>query len=197
MSSAVMMERNRESSPRFKARVVGVCWLMTVVTGTAALFTQGTPWLVVVLLANICYVATSLCIADLMRPVNRDLSLLSALLGVAGCMIGVGSILHVASLVAIGGGRLGFVFFGLQCALIGYLILRSTFLPRFLGVLMTFGGLGWLTLGLSSTLAPQLARTLSPYIMFPGIVGEVSLTLWLLVAGVNVGRWYELAGDSR
>jgi hypothetical protein len=72
------------------------------------------------------------------------------------------------------------VFFGFYCLLIGYLIFRSTFLPRILGVLMAFGGLGWLTF-----LSPPLASHLSPCIFAPGILGEGSLTLWLLVIGVN------------
>ena len=76
--------------------------------------------------------------------------------------------------------------------LIGYLILRSIFLPRILGVLMAIGGLGWLTF-----LSPQLAHYLSPYNMAPGIVAEGLLTLWLLVIGVNEQRWREQASAQR
>jgi hypothetical protein len=83
------------------------------------------------------------------------------------------------------------VFFGFYCLLIGYLILRSTFLPRILGALMMFGGLGWLTF-----LFPPLARSLSPYNMAPGILGEGLLTLWLLVMGVNTQRWMEQARSA-
>jgi hypothetical protein len=80
------------------------------------------------------------------------------------------------------------VFFGCYCLLIGYLIFRSTFLPRILGALMAFGGLGWLTF-----LSPPIASHLSPYNMFPGVLGEGALTLWLLVVGVNVAKWKEQA----
>ena len=73
--------------------------------------------------------------------------------------------------------------FGIYCLLIGYLIVKSTYVPRFLGVLMAFGGLGWLTF-----LSPSLANQLSPYNFVPGIVGEGSLTLWLLIAGVDPRR---------
>ena len=76
------------------------------------------------------------------------------------------------------------MFFGVYCLLIGILILKSTFLPRFLGVLMAFGGLGWLTFA-----SPSLAATLSPYNLAPGIIGELTLTLWLLVKGVDEPRW--------
>jgi hypothetical protein len=84
------------------------------------------------------------------------------------------------------------VFFGVYCLLIGYLIFRSTFLPRILGVLMAFGGLGWLTF-----LSPPLANYLSPYNLAPGMFGEGALTLWLLVVGVNVPKWQAQANASR
>ncbi|PYS21646.1 MAG: hypothetical protein DMG11_27675 [Acidobacteria bacterium] len=57
---------------------------------------------------------------------------------------------------------------------------------------MAFGGLGWLTF-----LLPQLANYLFPYNLAPGILGEGSLTLWLLVIGVNVPRWEEQASLER
>jgi hypothetical protein len=72
--------------------------------------------------------------------------------------------------------------------LIGWLVIRSTFLPRILGVLMIFGGLGWLTF-----LFPPLARSLSPYNMAPGILGETILTFWLLIKRLDVGKWKEKA----
>ncbi len=80
------------------------------------------------------------------------------------------------------------VFFGFHCLLVGYLIFRSIFLPRILGVLMAFAGLGWLTF-----LWPPLAAYLNSYILLPGLIGEGLLTLWLLVVGVNDQRWEEQA----
>jgi hypothetical protein len=88
--------------------------------------------------------------------------------------------------------NIGIVFFGFYCLLIGYLIFRSTFLPRILGVLMALAGLGWLTF-----LSPPLANYLSPYNLAPGLLGEGSLTLWLPVAGVNTAKWSELANARR
>jgi hypothetical protein len=57
-----------------------------------------------------------------------------------------------------------------------------------LGWLMAFGGQGWLTF-----LSPSLANELAPYNLAPGILGEASLTLWLLIVGVNGPRWRERA----
>jgi hypothetical protein len=72
--------------------------------------------------------------------------------------------------------------------LIGFLIFRSGFLPRVLGALMVFGGLSWLTF-----LSPPLANYLRPYNIAPGVLGEGSLTLWLLIAAINAKKWVELA----
>ncbi len=80
------------------------------------------------------------------------------------------------------------VFHGLYCLLIGYLIFRSTFLPRVLGGLMAFAGLGWLTY-----LSNPLVNHLSPYNLAVGLLGDVAVYLWLLVMGVNVQRWKQQA----
>jgi hypothetical protein len=45
-------------------------------------------------------------------------------------------------------------------------------------------------------LSPPLARSLQPYILVFPAVGQISLTLWLLVIGVNVQRWKEQAGGA-
>ena len=83
------------------------------------------------------------------------------------------------------------IFFGAYCLLIGYLIFRSKFLPRVIGVLMAFAGCGWLTF-----LSARLASFLSPYNLIPGFIGEGSLTVWLLVKGVNVQEWREQASEG-
>ena len=77
---------------------------------------------------------------------------------------------------------------GFYCFLVGYLIFRPTFLPRFLGALIMFAGLGWVTY-----LSPPLANHLSPYNLALGILGQESVMLWLLVMGVNEQRWKEQA----
>jgi len=90
--------------------------------------------------------------------------------------------------VRVQGNNRGLVFFGLHCLGAGYLILRSSFLPRAIGALMVFAGPGWLTF-----VFPALANSLAPYNMIPGGVGELSLTLWHLAKGVNIPRWREQA----
>jgi hypothetical protein len=78
------------------------------------------------------------------------------------------------------------VFTGFYCLLIGYLMFRSTFVPRILGALMAFAGLGWLTY-----LSNPLVSYLSPYNLACALLAEASVFLWLLVMGVNAPKWQE------
>jgi hypothetical protein len=87
------------------------------------------------------------------------------------------------------------IFFGFFCLLLGYLIFRSTFLPRIIGVLLAIAGLCYLTNYLVTFLSPEFAAHLFPYILISG-VAEIVLALWLLVIGVNVQRWKERASAA-
>ena len=215
MTTAVMTEGIAEASPRFKARIAGVFHLLTILTGAFAVVFAGRRLFVydaANLIAIASYIAVILLFYDMFKPVNRSLSLLAAFFNLAGCIIqALSSLLHLAPLVVLGGGQYlrGFkveqlqalalmflnlraqatsiymVFFGCYCLLIGYLIFRSTFLPRILGVFMAIAGLSY-----QIFLSPPLANYLFPYIVAPaGALGELSLILWLLVMGVNPQRW--------
>jgi hypothetical protein len=180
------MEETAGASPRFTARIAGVFYLITFVTGTLALLVRGKLGVAAGLVAGASYVAVTLLFYGLFKPVNRRLSLLAAFMSLAGCAIGPLGRLHLAP-----ADISPLAFFGCYCLLIGYLIFKSDFLPRTLGVLMAVGGLGWLTF-----LSPPLANKLSPYIFAPGVLGEGALTVWLLVVGVNVPRWQQRASAA-
>jgi hypothetical protein len=150
-----------------KARIAGVFYLFVFVTGGLAFALRGAAGSAAGLVAGLLYVAVTLLFYDMFKPVNKDLSVLAAIVSLAGTA--VGPLLKVNPLP----------FFGVYCLLIGYLIFRSSFLPRTLGVLMAFAGLGWLTF-----LSAPLAHSLFPYNFAPGLIGEGALTLWLLVKGV-------------
>ncbi len=166
------------------------------------------------------YIALVALFYVLFKPVNRTVSLVAAFFGVVGCAIqaggsafqfftlanlGDGGTVSVFSSDELSGravgmlflklthqvGNVALVFFGVYCLLIGCLILRSTFLPRFLGVLMVLAGLGWLIF-----LYPPLAERLFAYIAIVGVTAEVLLMLWLFVMGVNTDRWREQAATS-
>ena len=123
--------------------------------------------------------------------------LLGSLTSVFGQMVILGMLVVSGSATATAANILSheslfrLVFFGFWCVLIGYLIFRSTFLPRIIGLLMMLAGLSYIMF-----LSPPLVRYLQPYILFFPGVGQISLTLWLLVMGVNVQRWKEQASAA-
>jgi hypothetical protein len=82
---------------------------------------------------------------------------------------------------------LSLVLFGTYNVLTGYLIVKSTFLPRILGVLLTIAGVGYLINTFVTFLAPDFAAHLSPWILLPG-GSELLLATWLLIIGVNDRR---------
>lgn len=84
-------------------------------------------------------------------------------------------------------------FFAFYNLTIGYLVFRSTFLPRAVGVLVAIGGLAYLSNSLATFLAPTFAARLFPYIGLPSLVGEASLCVSLIVIGVNLHRWTDRA----
>jgi hypothetical protein len=171
------------------------------------------------LISTTCYIAVTALFYRLLRPVSRSLSLIAVCFSLMGLAIqSVGSLFQLAPLVVLGSspylsvfnarqlqalalmflnldaqaGYISLIFDGLFLFLIGYLIFRSTFLPRILGALVALAGLGWLTL-----LWPQLGTSLLTYIQVLGVFAEALLMLWLLVIGVNDQRWIERAGAAQ
>jgi hypothetical protein len=78
----------------------------------------------------------------------------------------------------------------------GYLILRSTFLPRIVGALVAIGGVCYVIYSFAYLLSPEFAALLVPYIQIPSGLGEGSLCVVLLILGVNVARWQERANAT-
>src|SRR5713226_5911986 len=175
------------------------------------------------LIAGVCYLGVTVLLYRLLKPVSRSLSLLAAFCGLAGIAIGSAtSLTNLAALVLLGGGQdwsafttsqlqamammslrlsfqgfnLAMVFFGFQCFLVGCLIVRSTFLPRILGVLLAIGGSSYIISSFATFLAPAFGARLSPFIIPAALLGEGSLTLWLIVKGVNEQRWKEQASAT-
>jgi len=181
------MERMAES-PRFKARIAGVFWLGTAVAGSLALVFSGVLGTAVNLVATVCYVIATLLVYSLLKPVNKNLSMLAAVSSIVGCTIGT-----LNTFLPLGVATLPTLFFGGHVFLVGYLILKSIFLPRFVGVLMVLAGLGWMTRGLTSLVSLPIASGVSSYLMGLGVLGEMTLTVWLLAKGVDEERWKKQA----
>ena len=175
-----------QASPRAKARITGLVYLLYFLTTISAEAFIGRGRLVlyeaVDLISFAFYIAVTLLFYYLFKPVNRSLSMLAAFFSLLGCANEVLKLFHLAPYKMD-----SLVFFGPYCLLLGYLILRSTFLPRILGLLMVLAGVGWFIF-----MSP-LGKHLSTYLEILGIVGEGSLMLWLLAMGVNSERWTEQA----
>jgi hypothetical protein len=185
-----MMERTRTASPRTRARMTGIVYLLYFLTAILAEILVERKLVVYGNAANLIatgfYVVLTLLFYGLFKPVSRLLSLIGALFSLTGCVVmTLGFFPRVSLAIS------PFLFFGPYCLLIGYLIFKSTFLPRTLGVMMALAGLGWLAF-----LSPIVAHSLSIYIEVLGIFAEASLMLWLIVMGVNVQRWNEQASAA-
>lgn len=166
-----------------------------------------------------CNIAVTALNYDLLRPAGRSVSLVMAFLGLAGCSIKTLSrLFYVAPLFLLGGPHppalldaglsqalallllklnargagMALAFFGFAGVLQGYLIVRSTFLPRVLGVLAALAGAGWLTF-----LSPPLGARLFPYVATFALVVSAVVILWFLVFGVDEERWKEQARTAR
>jgi Domain of unknown function (DUF4386) len=86
------------------------------------------------------------------------------------------------------------VFYGLGWVLRGYLLFKSGYLPKFLGVLMTVAGLAFIVSNFMAVLAPKYQSGWLLALMMPG---SLLLTAWLLVKGVDLPKWEEkMAGSS-
>jgi hypothetical protein len=182
-----------EMSPRFKAGMAGLMYVLIFVTAPSGAATA-TP--VKMLLNLMAYAGVAVIFYGLFIPVSRRLSLAASLSRLIFVVImGINSLNYFGATELLQASRSSDAFnrgygialipFGLHCVLTGYLIVKSTFLPRILGALMVLAGIGYLIF-----LWPSLGdRLFFPYIVVPGVIGEGSLTLWLLFKGVNNERW--------
>ncbi len=170
-----------------------------------------------------CNIPLAVIFYDLFKVVNRRLALLVVFFTLVGTAVEGANLLNqFAPLMLLGGGHylsvftpeqlqalaympldpqaisydIQQVFYAYYLLAAGYLVFRSTFLPRTVGVLLAIGGLCYLTYSFATFLAPGFAAHLVPYIQLPSGVGELSLCLWLLVMGMNVSRWEKQASRA-
>jgi hypothetical protein len=175
---------------------------------------------VVVTLTNI---PMALIFYELFRVVNRRLALLDVFFSLVATAIEAASILsQFTSVVLLGSSRYtgafppsqlhalaylpgdlattGYsvytVFYGFDFIVVAYLVFKSTFLPRAIGLLLAVDALTYLVNGFMTMLAPGVAAHLGAWAGLPTIIAEGSLCLWLLLAGVNVKRWKERASAA-
>jgi hypothetical protein len=174
------------------------------------------------LIMHVSDVPLMLVIYVLLRPVSKNLALLAVLFNLIQTAVLTANKLNLfAALFSLGsadylkafepyqlytqaylslklydyGAGIGFIFFGFVCLVQGYLIFRSGYFPKTIGILMMMAGLSYLTNSFTLILAPAYAPTILP-ILALALIGELSFCLWLIVKGVNVEQWKKRALES-
>jgi len=90
---------------------------------------------------------------------------------------------------------IGLIFFGFACLVYGYLLFKSGYFPKPLGVLLTIAGLSYLANSFTLILAPAYAERIVPVLAL-ALIGELSFCLWLILKGVNVSGWEKRVFES-
>src|SRR6267143_6489246 len=165
------------------------------------------------LIESLCDTALALILYVLLKPVNKQLSLLAAFFGLmATATFAFAELFYFAPLVIMRGagylqtfspdqlnslsllslkfyGFAGMIFtayYGMGWIVRACLMFRSGYFPKFLAVLMAIGGIGFVVRNFLLILAPAYASDVLLMLMFPG---GLIMTVWLLVKGVNVEKW--------
>ena len=165
------------------------------------------------LIESLCDIALALILYALLKPISKELSLLAAFFGLIGtALFAFAELFYFAPPLIMGGagylktfspdqlnalvllslkfysygGMIFTAYYGMSWIVRSYLIFRSGYLPKFLGVLMAIGGLGFVVRNFLLILAPAYASDVLLMLMFPG---GLLMTVWLLVKGVDVPKW--------
>jgi len=188
MATTLVNSSSTQSSACRMARIAGVLYVLNTVTSLYSYFgPRNRVAHYAGFAAAASYIGVTVLFYFLFKPVSRKLSLLAAGVSLAGSAVGIVAMLHLLPF------RIEIMmFFSIYCMLIGWLILRSTFLPHFLGVLMILAGIGY-----AAYFWPHFAKALFPYDVIPGALGEWTLTAWLVIKGVNGQKWAEQASGIR
>jgi hypothetical protein len=168
-------------------------------------------------LTYVCYATIAALFYGLLRPVNPILALLSAFLMLAHAAIRAASALgrFAAMLLVSGSGftafdpqalraaatfalrlhndghEVGLIFFAFHCAVLGYLIYQSAYLPKAFGVLFALASLCLLTSTVTALVLPAVNAAIFPAIALPFFLVQLSFALWLTIMGVNSRKWPE------
>ena len=145
------------------------------------------------------YVVVTALLYRLFKPVDPTLSFLAALFSLVGIAVLAASMTILMVPIQIQGVSIAFealrlhgaaynltgLFFGPYCALIGWLVIRSHWLPAWIGWLMTLAGIVFVVDASVDLVAPGLAKRIPDAVMLVSLVAEGSLAIWLAAIGVR------------
>lgn len=163
------------------------------------------------LVCLVCTTFLSIIFYILFKPVNRNLSLLAFAFSITACAVMAANLIHqfapllllhntgyqkafsteqlqILSLFFLNlqsqGYNISLFLFAFYFPIIGYLIYKSDFIPKIIGIIYSLAGLGYLVNSLGWFLAPLFAADIFPYVLLPAFIAEVSMSVWLLFKGV-------------
>ncbi len=167
------------------------------------------------LISAVFFLLAAWALYVLLKSVNKDLALLLLLLNLGGVAVySINLLNQFAALLLLSGADylnifqadqlqamamfflnlrqngywISQIFFGAWLFPLGYLVFKSGFLPKILGIVLMVHCVGWLMTFLRFFLFPGFE--VITYLTYPlGFIAELSLTLWLLIKGVNVEKW--------
>ena len=166
------------------------------------------------LMMNIVSILLALALYKLLMPVNKDVATLMVVLLLPGAIIAMlNEVNHFAALVFSlesttspfsieqaqyfvnlfldmyeFGAYIASIFWGLWLLPLGYLIINSNFIPKILGVLLYLAGVAYVADSFMLFIAPQVGLSLVDYLF----IGELTITFWLVIKGVNVEQWHKV-----
>jgi hypothetical protein len=172
------------------------------------------------LIESLCDITLALLLYALLKPVNKYLSLLAAFFGlIATATFACAELFYFAPLVilrsdsylnafssaqlntlvlltlkfSLSAGMLTTVYYGMGWLVRSYLMFRSGYLPKFLGVLMAIGGGGFVLRNFLLILAPAYAFDVFLMLMMPG---ALIMTGWLIIKGVDRAQWTRMQSEQ-
>lgn len=161
------------------------------------------------LIAFICDVLVAWALYILLKPVNENLSLLTAWFRLVYAVIAFVALLNLVTVSGLlsasdplAGSQpdqlyaqvmfslttfrshwnFGSLFFGIHLGLLGYVVFRSNYIPRIIGILLIIAGLGYLLSNLEPFLFPNANLDFVEYTFY----GELIFMLWLLIKGSKI-----------
>lgn len=171
------------------------------------------------MLMVILTICLTLVLFLLTRPVHKHLALLAAFFGLLAtgvqaayslylmeALLPSGNMSYLSAFTAVqldamtalcinahgSGFAIALLLFGPFFFITGYLLYQSGYLPKFLGVLYVIAGLSYFISSFTLILVPAWGAKYYFFMAAPALIGELGLSLWLIIKGVNTDQWNKM-----